>query len=426
MRSKVKIIEPCTTLFEIDVPKETVTEAFAEVYAEIAKVAQIPGFRAGKAPLDLVKKRHGADAREEVLKRLVPDAYRKALEEHKVDPLGLPDVSDVDFDEGKALLFKATVATKPKFTLKKYTGIAIKKKKAALDQADVAKTIENLRGINAKYDPIEDRPVQMGDYVVSDLECFVDGKPAHKKRENLWLAVEAESLIPGLNEKMVGMTRGEEREIDVVLPEKYPDKSIAGKKALYRVKAKEIKVRRLPALDDEFAKDLGKVDLAELRKAIATELEQRMAADSDIDVENQLLKKLIDDNAFPVPQGLVARQTELMVHDAHERLMAKGFKKEDLAKRDGEFAAKFKEDAARHVRLMFILDAIASAEHIEPQPADLEKAFGSIAERASQPVEKVRAYYEKEGLVENLTEKIREEKTIRWLLDHAKIAEAGS
>jgi len=442
LKSKIKKPEDCQTLFEIEVSKEDVAKAFDQVYDEIGRSANIPGFRVGKAPQELVRKHYANDAREEVLKRLIPDSYRNALLQHKINPIGLPEISDVSFEADKELAFKAKVDTRPDFKLKDYKAIKLERKKAVVRDEDVAKTLEDLRGMNAKYTAVEDRPVQMGDYVVSDLECFVDGKPAHKKRENLWIFVDKDSLAPGLSEKMVGIQKGEERDIEVVLPAP-PDqtnsntrrgpamnsvesgiggnKNLAGKPARYHVKAKEIRERKLPDLDDEFAKDLGKKDLGELKSAVSSELEARAKASAELDLENQLLNKIINDNNFPVPSGLVARQLEFMVEDAKRHLIEKGFKKDELDKKDDEFRAKFKEDAVRRVRLLFILDEIARLENIEAADEDLKEAYRAIAARSGKTDEEVRSYYEKEDLAESLRDRLREEKVIEFLLKSAEI-----
>jgi trigger factor len=425
MKSKVKNIEEYATLFEIEVPKETLDKAFGEVYVEIAKAANIPGFRAGKAPLDLVKKHYTKDAKEEVLKRLIPEAYKSALEEHKINPIGLPKISDVIFEEGKPLLFKAKVDTRPKFKIKNYKGIKIEKKTAAINEEDVDKTLEHMRAINAKYISIEDRPVQLGDYVVSDMECFVDGKPAHKKRENLWLFADKESLMPGLGERMAGMAKGETREIEISVPKEYSDKTLAGKNATYRILAKEIKVRQLPALDDELAKDLGSIGLADLKDKIRKELQERSRVNAEIAMENQILDTLMDENNFGVPSGFVARQLDYMVEDSKKRLMEKGFRREDLDKKDKELKEKFKNDAERRVRLVFMLDEIGRLEKIETSAEDVEKAYKSIALQAGKTEAEVKGRYEKEDLVGNLEESIRERKIVDFLLKNAEVTESS-
>lgn len=423
MGSKAKSIEECATLFEIEVPKETIEKAFDEVYEEITKSASIPGFRAGKAPKELIKKRYEKEARKEVMNQVIPDAYQKAIAEHNIEPIGFPEITDLIFEEGKAMTFKARVDTRPKFKLKNYKSIPAEKKKIVVNDEHINKAIENVREYSAKYVAVEDRPVQMGDYVVSDLECMVEGKPAHKKRENLWLLLEKDSLMSGLTEKMAGMKKGEERDIDVVLPKEYPDKNLAGKTANYHVLVKEIKVRSLPTVDDELAKDLGKENLEQLKKEIAGELEKKFKVDSEVAVENQILNKLIEENIFSVPSGLVKKQIHLMTENAKAKLLQKGFKKEDLDKKNSEFETRFKDDAVRQVRLLFILDRIATEEKIEANEQDLANAYKSISMQSGKSENEIKDYYEKEQLVDNLLERIREEKTIEFLLKNADIKE---
>jgi len=423
VKTKAKAVEECSTLFEIEVPKETVDQAFEEVYAEMAKAASIPGFRPGKAPKELVKKRYAKEAKKEVVNHLVPDAYQKAVEEHKVDPIGYPDITDLIFEEGKAMSFKAKIDTRPKFKLKNYKGIQVEKKVTVVKDEDIDKALENLRQYSAKYVAVENRPAAMDDYVVSDLDCVVDGKPAHKKRENLWLYIDKGSIMSGLTEKMIGMNRSEERDIEVELSKDYPDKNIAGKKAMYHVKVKEIKVRSLPNIDDEFAKDLGKENLLELKKDVAKELESKMRSDNEVAAENQLLGKIIDDNSFSVPSNLVKKQINMMSENAKARLLEKGFKKEDLDKKNGELEERFKDDALKQVRLLFILDRIALDEGIKTDEKDLEDAYKSISVRSGKSEKEVKDHYEKEGLVDSLLERIREEKTVSFLLKSAEIKE---
>ncbi|MCX5667543.1 MAG: trigger factor [Candidatus Omnitrophica bacterium] len=423
MKAKAKAVEECSTLFEIEVPKETVDQAFEEVYSEMAKVASIPGFRPGKAPKELVKKRYSKEAKKEVINHLIPDAYQKAVEEHKIDPIGYPDITDMVFEEGKAMSFKAKIDTRPKFKLKNYKGIQVEKKKGIVKDEDIDKALDNLRQYSAKYSGVEDRPAQMDDYVVSDLDCLVDGKPAHKRRESLWLYIDKGSIMSGLTGKMIGMNKNEERDIEVELSKDYPDKNIAGKSVMYHVKAKEIKVRSLPNLDDEFAKDLGKESLEGLKKEVAKELENKMRSDNEIAAENQLLDKIIGDNSFAVPSALVKKQMHMMSENAKARLLEKGFKREDLDKKDIELEERFKDDALKQVRLLFILDRIAKDEGIKTDEKDLEDAYKSISIRSGKKEKEVKDYYEKEGLVDNLLERIREEKTISFLLKSAIVSE---
>lgn len=423
MKFKAKSVEECSTLFEIEVSKETIGKAFDEVYNEITKVASIPGFRVGKAPKEMVRLHYAKSAREEALKRLIPETYRKALQEHGITPVSMPEISEVIFEEDKPLTFKAKVDSRPKFKLKNYKGLKLERKKAAITDEDINNTLKSLQEVNAKYISADDRPIRMGDYVVSDLDCFVEGKAIHKKREGLWLTIEKDSFIPALAEKMIGMKKGEERDFEAKLHEKYPDKTLAGKDARYHILAKEIKERKLPAIDDEFAKDLGKENLEELKKEIAKELEARAKTAGEVNIENQLLGKLTADNVFSVPSSFVSRQLEHMVEDAKRRLLERGFKKEELDKKDKEFQDKYRDEAARQVRLLFILDEVANQEKVDVSDEEVADAYKAIAAQYSKTEEDVRAHYEKEGLVDNLRDKIREGKTVKLLLDNSSITE---
>ena len=423
MKTKIKKTDECEAVFEIEVGQEAISKAVEDVYDELSRVVEIPGFRAGKAPRDLVKKHHKKAAKEEALKNLISEAYSMALKEHGIHPISMPEITDLNFQDGKPLSFKAKVSTRPEMNLKDYKGIKIEKKPLELKEDDISKTLENLRVINAKYIAQEARPLQTGDYAICDLDCAIDGKPIHKTRENIWILVEEDALtlMPGLAEKMAGMKKLEERDCEVVLPDKYPNKDIVGKKAVYHVKLKEIKVRQLPTLDDDFAKDLGKDSLAELKDSIAKELKEHFQNQIEQDMENQLLSKLIDANTFNVPKPFVARELRYLVEDAKAKLAEKGFKKEDIDARGKEFEERFRPDAVKRIRLAFILDEIADREAIEVDKKELENAFQSIAARANQPVSKVREHYEKEGLTGSLAEQLRENKTIQFLLKEANV-----
>lgn len=424
MKSKIRNNkEVCEVLFEIEVPHEKIEEAFEEVYNDITKVAQIPGFRVGKAPRDMVKKHYTKDAESEVLKRVIPDSCQSAIEEHKVFPLGLPEITDIAFEHGKPLKFKARVETRPELHLKSYTGIKVEKKKPVIRDADVEKALNNLREMGAKYEPIEDRAVKMNDYIIGDLECSVDGNQIHKPRKNIWIYIEKEHVIPGLPEKIVGMKAGEERSVEITLPGNYPDKGVAGKKAVYLVRVHQIKERKLPNIDDEFAKDLGRESLAKLKEEVLLELNNQAKLSAEVEVENKILDKLTSDNVFSVPQSFVSRQLEHMVEDAKEHLIEKGFKKEELGKHDEELRKKFKDDAVKRVRVLFILDEIARVEKVEVNEKDIDEAYKVIANQHKVAPEKVREHYEKEEMVDSLAAKIREGKTIKFLIEKAEITE---
>lgn len=424
MKTKIKHIDRGNRLFEVEISPEIVSRTLEEVYKEIKKTAKIPGFRTGMVPQSLLEKYHSKDAEEEVLRRLIPEGYRKALYEHKINPVTLPEISDVEFGKNRKLSFKAKVEIGPEIKLKNYKGIKVKKKKIDTSKDEVSQTLKRLQEINVQYLPAEDkRPLKKGDYAICDIEAFVEGKSISKKHENMSLAVEREASMLGLGENLIGLSVGESKEIEANLPQDYPDKKFAGKKALFKIDIKEIKTKKLPAIDDEFAKDLGKENLKSLEEDIAKQLLEKKDASRIIDMQNQILDKLLRDCKFDVPQSMIKRQHEVLMKQAEQKLLSRGIHKDVLEKQKKELEPKFKNDAVNKIKIYFILDRISKAENIQVTEDDLNKNLESIGRLSNQDINTVRDYYQKNNLIDGLRESIKEEKTLDWLLSVASIVE---
>jgi len=421
MKSNVKNQDGCVSHFEIEIPQEDVQRILEEVYTEIEKTASIPGFRVGKAPRDLVKKVHAEKARDETLKRLIVEGYSNALKKHDITPLGSPEVTDVKFEEGKLLFFKVKIDRRPRFKLKEYKGIHVEKQLIAIKEEDVAKGLEGLREYAARYVTLNDKALDYQYYAVCDFEYTVDGKAT--RRNDMLFLMDKQSLLPDVVKNMVGMKTGEERTFGVTFPSTFPDKQLQGKKADYKIKVKEIQEKQLPDLSDELAKDLGMDNLQTLKEKVKEELTKRMESTIRDGMKNQLLRYLADGNIFDVPASMVDSQIAYLVEDAKERLTAKGVKKEDLDKKTGELEGKFREEAIRSVRLSFILNEIGSSEKIDVSEKELEDTLHSIAERTGQSPGKVKEHYQKEGLVDHLAFKLREDKVVEFLLQEARVIE---
>lgn len=421
IKTKSKKMEGCTVTFEIEIPQADVREAREEVIGDFAKVAELPGFRPGKAPRELVAKRYHAEVNDEAVKNLVKKSCESAFREHHINPVTLPEVSQVSQGTEGPLAFRISVDVSPEVSLKPYKGIKLTRKVTELKEEDVNKYLENLKVIHGKYVSVEDRPLRMGDYAVCDIDCFIDGKPLHRRRENFWIFVDKESSVPSLTEQMVGLKKDEERSCHVAIPETYSDKKLAGKTATYRVKLKEVKVRQVPALDDEFAKDLGKDSFEVLKDGVRKGFEIRIESETQKDLERQVLAKLILDNDFCVPSSFVERQLRYLVENAKVDLVEKGIRKNDVDAKEGELREKLKGEAARRVKAFFILDDISKREGIACTPEEIEEALVAIAVETGIPIEKVKEHYERENLLQDLAEKLREEKTIRFLIEAAVI-----
>lgn len=425
MKRKIKHIEEHRKSFEIEVPAADVNKRKDELFDKFSKTATVPGFRAGKAPRDLLEKHYGERVTKEVVEDLISGSYRQAVEEEGLMPLGYPHISDVNLNDKNVLSFKAEFNTRPKIEIKEYKGLALKKKKAQISDEDVDRSINSLRESTAKFKECTGRGVQIGDYIVCDSHIFVDDKPIAQKRENIWMPIEEVSYVPGVSKALVGANLNEEKEIETTLPEDFPIKEHAGKKSVFKIKVKEIKEKVLPQIDDEFAKDLGYNNLSELKDSIRKVLESQMERQIKQDLERQIIEKLLENSNFNVPSSLVDEQLKYIVEEEKGRLKKQGLKEEDLKAKDKDLADKLKPVAERQVKTMFILDEIAHEEKITVSKEELDEAFEGLARQYNQPRAKVEKYYKENDLVSNLYADIKNGKLLELLIKEAKISLAS-
>ncbi|MEI8175741.1 MAG: trigger factor [Candidatus Omnitrophota bacterium] len=425
MKNKITHIEECRKSFEIEVPSADVKKKLQESIAKIAKVAAVPGFRAGKAPVDLVERHYGERATQDVIEEIIAESYHKGLEEAGFLPLGLPEISDVKLDESKTLTFKAHFNTRPVTGLKEYKGLALTRKKVEVTDDELERSITSLRESHAKFVTAAERAVRIGDYIVCDSQVSVDGKPIAKKRENVWMPVEDKSYIPGLSAALAGMKVGEEKAVDALLPEDFGAKEYAGKKALFHIKVNEIKEKAVPELNEEFSKEMGYATPDELRVSVRKLLDDQHEHHARQDMENQALDALLQELKFSVPQSFIERQAHYLVEREKEKLAGKGIKAEELKVKEKEMTEKFMPVAERQVRTMFILDEIGDREKIEASVGEVDAALEELARQYGQPLEKVREHYEKNDLISSLKTDIKHSKILEFLVAQAKVEEVA-
>ncbi|NQT21895.1 MAG: trigger factor [Candidatus Omnitrophica bacterium] len=422
MKIKIKNIDKCCRLFEIEIPAEIVKRATEEVYKDIKSKAKIPGFRPGAAPKDILEKHYGKTAEQEVLSKVIPEGYRKALEQYKINPVSLPEFSGVEMGKDKELKFKAKVEVRPEIKPKNYKGIRVNRKKIALNQDEVNEGLKRIQEMSAQFIPIEPKgPVKKGDYTVCDVEAFIDGKPISKKHNNMWIMADKDASMLGLGEHLIGANPEDTKEILTRLPENYPDKKFTNKEAKFKIHIKEVKERKLPLLDDALAKDMGLETLENLKENLSTQMLERKEATSAINMKNQILDKLLQDYKFDVPPSITKRQLDILVKQAEEELLSKGINKETIESKKKELEPRLKNDAINKIKVYFILDEISRIENIKLTDDDIAKKFESIARASNQDVGTVKEYYEKNDLMGGLEEQLKEEKTLNWLLSVANV-----
>ena len=405
------------------VEAEKFEEAMKKVYSKTAKYFNIPGFRKGKAPMQLVERQYGSEIfYEDAFNELVPDLYDEAIKENNIEAVSKPDIDITQMEKGKDLIFTATVQTKPEVKLGKYKGIEIKKIEYNVSDEEINHELGHMQERNSRLISVEDRPVEEGDITVIDFEGFVDGVPFEGgKAENHELEIGSKTFIPGFEDQIIGMKIDEERDINVKFPEEYFSKDLAGKDATFKVKLHEIKKKELPELDDEFAKDVSEFDtLDELKKSIKEKIEEENKNKEKYETEEEAIKTVCENTEIDIPSGMIELEIDNMIKDIEARLSYQGLKLEQylqmMGKTESEMRTEFEEQAKRSVKSRLVLEAIATAE--DTLPTD-EEVTEKIKEMAKQYNRDEKELLENEQLKSYLADSMKTEKAIDFIVKNA-------
>ena len=423
MKVAVKDGKSCEKILKVEVAEDVIQKEYDEYYKSVASQAKIPGFRPGKAPRHVLEMHYGHDARESVLKHLISESYRQALQERSLEPLGMPQIQEIKF-EAEKLSYEARIETRPKIKLGRVTGLSGKKETVEVKPQEVEEALKRVRESLAQFKAVEDRPAAVGDSVIADYVCLVEGKE-FEKRNGDWLEIREDEFLKGFSVQLVGVKPGDEKEIQVTLPDNFGRKEFAGKAAVFKVKVKEIKAKTLPEINDDMAKEAGEFKtLAELREKVEKDLRAMKTKDAEARYEKSLLDELIKQNKIELPEALVQKRLDYLVEDTlehsrrHHGDAPGGPPLEELKKTlRGELAT----EAGRQVHLAFLLDEIAVRENITAGDEDVKAKIRDVAASVRQPAEAVEKYYrENEEARETLVERIRTEKAIEFIKKNAK------
>ncbi len=420
MKVSVKDTKNCEKTLKIEVGSDRIQEAYDAFYKAIAPNAKIPGFRPGKAPLHIVAMHYRGEAKEQVLKDLLSDSYQQAVEEESLEPLGYPEVRDIKFDEEK-LSFEASVEVRPKIKLSKVKGLSAKKEPVSAKPGEVEESLKRIQESLAQYKAVEDRPSALGDFVIADYACEVEGKEVEKRPDD-WFELKEDEFLKGFSKQLVGSKPGEEREVRVTFPADMNRQELAGKEAVFKIKVKEIKTKVLPELNDDLAREAGEHNtLAELKEKIEKELMAEKEKTAESAYEKALLDELIKANKMDLPPKLVERRVSYMIDQARQHLEQQGGAGDEFEKQKDKMKEGFRPEAERQVHLALLLEEIAAKEDITVTDEDVKKHFTKISERFRQPVETVEKYYQgREEALESLKDQIRSEKTVEFIKQNAK------
>ncbi len=421
---------PCRKKLRVEVDASRVAGTRAEIVQEFRKFANIPGFRPGKAPEPMVEKRYGGEIDEELRKRLIPESYREAVAEQKLKVVGYPQVESVEYERGRPLVYMAAVDTAPEFPLPEYKGIPLKKAPMAVKDEDISKALESLREQQADFTAVEGRALRTGDFAVINYTGVAEGKPIGElspearslgENKDFWLLISSESFLPGFCDQLVGAQAGEKRQVLVDFPADFPQKPLAGKKATFFVDIVAIKEKKLPEVNDEFAKKLGAENVEKLNDTIRKGLQAEAEQQQNGDLRRQIVDYLLSRVVFDLPETLVQQETRSIIYDVVRENSLRGATKEQLEEKKNEIFGFASKSAQDRLRSSFILDAVAQAEEIKVEEAEVEQRIVQLAQRARTTPERLKAQLTEKGGLGEIEEQILVSKTLDFLVANAKI-----
>jgi trigger factor len=416
----------CKRELELEIPAENVTKATEKVARDLARVARVPGFRPGKAPVTLIRRRFAEDIQGEVVQSLVPEYLEKALGEKNLTPVTRPEVDKVDFKEGEPLRFRAVFEVLPEFELGDYKNLAVNIDAVETGDTQVEKTIEEMRERAATFVPVEGRPAKDGDYVLIKLSGMPVGGGEPVQADNILCHIGAEETLESFTENLRGTSPGDTKKFRSQYPDDYPDQKLAGKAYDYTVEVQGIKEKKLPELNDEFAKDAagekgGFSTVAEMRDLITKDLEAAKEDQQQSQAREKILEALVKQHDFPVPEALVEHQMEVRLERTVRTLAAQGVDPRAVNVDWVALRKRQHDRAVDDVKAELLIDRIAEAEKIDVTDEEVEKQIEALAERSGESATALRARLTKQGALDRMKSKLRSDKTIDWLYRNTRI-----
>ena len=432
MSSKVEKLEKNKVKVEITVPVSEFEVAIDKAFRQNASKINIAGFRKGKAPRAIIEKMYGVEIMfEDAFNIIAPEYYEKAIDENKLDPVSRPEVDILQIEKGKDLIFTVEVYVKPEVKLGEYKGLKLDKKVYNVEDADIDAEIESMRNKNSRVITVEDRALADGDMSNIDFEGFVDGVAFDGgKADNFELTIGSGQFIPGFEEQLVGMNINETREINVKFPEEYHSKDLAGKDAMFKVTLNSIKAKELPALDDEFVKDVSEFNtLDELKADLKAKMETRNADRAKAELEDELFKTVAKNAEVEIPEPMIDHEIEHMVEDYNWRLQMQGMNLDMYLKMMGQdmatFKGQFRETAEERVKIQLVIEKLNEVEKIEATDADVEAKIEKMAEMYGQKVEDFKKNL-REDDKKYMMQEAKVQKLVDFLLENATIKEVAA
>lgn len=420
MKIAVEEMEGCKRRLAVEAPVDVVQKEWERAYGRVQKQARLPGFRRGHVPRSLVKVHFAADVRREVAEHLIPDVYRQALTEAQLEPVADPDLQDVRLEEGAPLSFVAVVEVKPAIALGDYRSLEVQHAPGAVTAEDVDAALERMRESQAQFVTVE-RAAAPGDLVIVDYTLAVEGQEPTSQTGYAFVVGDG-SVLPEVDQAVVGMTAGEDRALGFRLADDHRREELRGRSGTGTVKLVEVKEKVLPEVNDDLAKSLGEFDtLAALRAEVVRQLEARRAAEDRHLLEDKVIDALLARHPFAVPEAMVMRHIAHQVEHARQRLRRQGIDPETVPWDYGKLITELRPAAERGVRRALVLEAVADRESVEVTDADVDAEVESIATTSQRPTPAIRRMMEKSGDLDALRASLRERKTLELLIEATRV-----
>lgn len=431
MNVSVEHLGPCKKLVRVELSPEEVEETRNKIIGELVRKVQLPGFRPGKAPKVVVAKAFNSQIQSELKERLIPEAYRKAMAQEKLRPIGKPELEQGMLEEGKPFSFTVTVETEPDFELPDYRNLPVRLDTRTVTEEDVAMAIESLRAQRAQFVDCN-QPVQQGHFVVVNYVGTIEGKPITDfaptarglaEKRNFWLRVEEDEFIPGFTTQLIGASAGEKRTVTITFPSDFVVEELRGKLASYEVEILTVKEKALPPLGDELAREYGAENLEALKAGVRHDLELQLAADKKRRVRDQLIATLLGRVNCELPEEYVTQETRNVIYDIVRANQERGVPKEAIDERKDEIYTVASNSARERVKAMIVLRRIAEQEKITVTTEEIQRRVTQLALRYGvRPDKFAQQLYEKNALG-YVTRELLEEKVLDALELYARVEE---
>ena len=424
MVAKIEEISSVKKNLSFDVPWSDVKKELDSVYRDVGKTAKIKGFRPGKIPRKVLETYYGDQAEDRAISNLVNKFYWEALKENNIVPIADPVIDQKGIEKDKSFAFSAIVEVEPVIEPKDFIGLELEKGESVITDADVQVKLEELRHMHSTLESIEgDRGIIEGDFAYIDFEGKLDGKSMKEmSQENYLLEVGSKRFVPGFEDQIIGVKKGESKEIVVKFPDDYPSKEIVGKDVSFSVTVRDVKKKVLPELDENFVKNFEKYEsLGELKEDIKKTLEEENKDRANAELKRLIIDKLLEKNEFEIPSSLVERQIFSMMIDAQRRMTLGGMDPEKAAEVSSNLRDKFKDKAEQIVKTTFLINSIAEKESITVDEKDVEERLKDFAGKYAQDYESLKKSYEEGDRIEHLKMGILEKKTLDFIEGKAKI-----